>query len=384
MVNTRVNQIYHKIHSAEDALGNAKSMDEKVALGNYIGNLYNSVGRVLGNDIEADMLKVFKSSKQYKKFIKRLDFYEFEMLDHFILKKKVHNAFIGDCMFDTGDSLEALGERERTVTTVLSDKDFYDIFWQFMRSLHLEQLFEKYVKEGKIYNTHFDEVRNNVLGYTVFNPMEIDTDIFIGDFHNDIDSMFTLAHEFGHVYDFNEFQGDIKDYNQYFYQSFYGEVFSRAFEKLFLDYLIQNNILLEEAKDKLFETSNINYEYLLGAYMLTLVPDDYLKYGHYEGIDKESFVQLVKYDFEDEDVIRNYIMDSTYFSVSEDLTYSYGSILSFFVKNAIDEGGFKHPFIRDFLKIRTNMFQESFLEKENITPAEYIKYHDEGIKILKK
>ena len=50
--------------------------------------------------------------------------------------------------------------------------------------------------------------------------------------------MLTLAHEFGHVYDLNSFSGDAQDYNRYVYMSFYHEIVSKLFEKLFIEYLI--------------------------------------------------------------------------------------------------------------------------------------------------
>jgi hypothetical protein len=383
MVNRQVEQLYHKAHSAEDILCKIHRLDEKVALKNYIGNLYDFIGRVSGNNVGLDMHRIFGDKKQYEKFQKQLDYYELKMLEHFILKKKVHNSFIGDCMFGIGDSLEALGGREDVKETILSDKDFYDIFWQFMNSYHLDSLFEEYVKEGKIYSADFDN-KNNEYGYTIVDPFTYDSDVFVINFQNTLSSMFSLAHEFGHVYDYKRFCGGIKDYNEYFYQSFYEEVFSRTFEKLFLDYLVKNNILLKEAEDKLFETAFTNYEYLLGAYILTLFPDYYIEDGYYEVVDDETVLQLVKHDFEDEEVIRDFIKDGTYFSVSEDFTYSYGSILSSFMKNAIQEDGFDHPLIEDFLKIRSKMFQESFLERNDITPDKYVRYHDDEIKVLKK
>ena len=384
MVNRQVEQLYHKAQSAEEILCKIHSLDEKVALKNYIGNLYHFISKISGNNVGLDIHRIFGDENHYKEFLKQLDYYELKMLEHFILKKKVHNSFIGDCMFPTGESVEALGERYFQDETILSDKDFYDIFWQFMNSYHLDSLLEEYVREGRIYATSYDKNGDNCLGQTLLNPLKDDGDIFVVNFQNTLSSMFTLAHEFGHVYDYKRFYGGVEDYNEYFYQSFYGEVFSRTFEKLFLDYLIQNRILLDEAEDLLFESSSFNYQFLLASYLLTLIPDNYLKDGNYETINKETFFQLVKDDFADEDVIRGYIMNSTYFSVSEDFTYAYGSILSSFMKKAIQEDGFDHPLIEDFLKIRTKMFQESFLERNDITPDKYVRYHDDEIKVLKK
>ena len=79
-----------------------------------------------------------------------------------------------------------------------------------------------------------------------------------------------------------------------------------------------------------------------------------------------------------------YIQNITYFDVGEDFNYTYGNILSLYLKGSIEEDGFDNPMMNDFLEKRDNLFTPEFLSRRDITPSGYQKKHSMDMKILKK
>lgn len=374
--------LYHRLQVANKLLKGSHDKDEKVALFNYIANLYYSIGRVSNMEINASEKKVFGSHKNFRKLMRRFDLYKLKMLENCVKYKDFHSDFLGDILVVVEDDINELEDRKPIDTSSLSEDDFYTIFFDFMKTYHLEKLFDKFIKEKRIYKIIGD--CDISLGFTLFNPINHDSDIFVKDFGYDINSLFILAHGFGHVYDFNHFDRAVSFYNQYFHQSFYGEVLPKTFERLFLNYLFQNNILDNEAIDKLFEMELLNYDYLLGSYILSLLDGKLLIDEKYRTLSYQDLINRIKKYFISEEEIMLYIQNITYFDVGEDFNYTYGNILSLYLKGSIEEDGFDNPMMNDFLEKRNNLFTPEFLSRWDITPSGYQKKHSMDMKILKK
>ena len=305
------------------------------------------------------------------------------MLYGFVLNKDFHADYMGEAVSGVEENFTDVLEEEISSTTTLNRDDFYDIFFQFMKSINLEKLFDKFIKEKRIYST-VTPLEEGSLGFTLYNPIDSDIDIFIYDFKYNIHTMFTLAHEFGHAYDLDKFNEGIFIYNRYFYQSFYGEAISKTFERLFLDYMLKNKILYKESKDKLFESEIINHDYILGAYMLSLLPDNILHDGSYANISRDKFVTMIKNNFVDEESIRNFIYGTVSFDLMENFIYAYGNILSMFLSESIKSSGFSNDLMEEFLRIRSNLFNEEFFREWGMGPHDYVKLHKKEIECLKK
>lgn len=384
MVDTHnTKKLYTQLDIACKELKKAKNSDERVALVNYIGNLNAAIATMEDEKIIFDKGRIYGSHKNQKKFLKKLDIYEDRMLDSFVLNKDFHSNYMGEVLSGIEDNMAEIPEEKISPTTMLKESDFYDIFYQFMKSIKLDKLFDKFIKEKKIYSTITPFSEGN-LGFTLYNPVNKDIDIFVNDFEYNIHSMFTLAHEFGHAYDLNNFNEDISVYNKYFYRSFYGEVISKTFERLFLDYMLKNKILLKESQDKLFESEMINHSYILGSYMLSLLPDSLLHDGSYANLDKDKFITMIKNNFIDEDSIRKFIYESVAFDLIEDFTYAYGDIISMFIHESVRDCGFSNDLVEEFLRLRSNLFDEEFMRKWGMGPENYVKLHKKEIECLKK
>ena len=383
MYRTDTKKLYEEVNKGYVSLKNAKNTEEKLALANYIGNLYRSISAVQDEELEIKEKTVFGSHKNFQKIFKKIDLYEMKMLENFVSEKDFHQKYLKKIVLGIEDKFKKINDDKNSKTTFLSFDDFYLIFYDFMKSINQEKLFEKFHKEKRIYRSNTRECEN-LLGHTVFNPISGDIDIFIDDFNYTVHSMYSLAHEFGHVYDNTNFNESIDNYNRYFYQSFYGEIFSKLFERLFLEYMIKNNILIDEAKDELLFMEFINYEYLLGSYMLTLLGDEYLLSNSYQYMSREKFFEMIESKFANPEYIYEFILNSTYFDIGEDFTYTYGDIISMFLKIQVENYGFDNDLISEVLKFRSGMFDSKVFEKYDFDSDRYIKLHNKEFKLLKK
>lgn len=383
IVENSTSELKKKIYESTKDIKETKNVAERIALSNYIGNVSQAINCVEDGNIIVPDKKIYGSLKNRRKFHKKLDVYEDRMLNNFIRNKKYHCSYMGEVLSGVEENFLEVEDSELSPVTVLSDSDYYDIFFQFMKSINLEELFDKFIKDRKIYSTELD-YNEGCLGFTIFNPLKRDSDIFIKDFEYDIHSMFTLAHEFGHVYDLDHFDDTIEKYNDYFYKSFFGEAISKTFERLFLDFMIKNNILFEESKDKLFECNLINHDYVLASYMLSLLPDKYIENNSYLRLTKDKFLDIIKKYFISEEAIKDYVYNSVSFGISEDFVYAYGDILSMFMKEYIDEDGLSNDMLEEFFRSRCDVFSEEFMRKWGMGPANYVKLHEKQLQYLKK
>ena len=383
MFKTDTRKLFEEVTRGYNQLKNAKNSQERVALANYIGNLYVNIASVQDEDVFVSKKTIFGSNKNYKKFNKIVDIYEMKMLENFVAQKNFHRDYLKRILSGVNSNLRGIENDEIDKTSVLSVDDFYSIFYDFMKSIKQDELFDKFYTEGRIY-AYDSDADLDYLGNTEFNPISGETNIFVGDYKYDINSMFTLAHEFGHAYDWSKFNKSVEDYNRYFYQSFYGEVFPELFERLFLKYLIDNNILVDDAENKLIEREEVNREYLLGAYILSLLDDEYLLSTSYQYLSREKLFELVGSNFSVDDDIKEFILNSTYFNIMEDYRYAYGDILSMFLKIQVENYGFDNDLIDEILRIRCDMFDKSIVEKYSFNPTRYKILHRNEIKMIKK
>ena len=120
-------QLYAELGEASRFLRNSKSVAEKIALSNYIGNVCNSICSVNDMDINFlfDKKQVFQNSKNYHKFLKKVDIFENRMLEHFILKKNFHNNFVDDVLAEVIEDVNTIVDEEFISSNVLTENDFY-------------------------------------------------------------------------------------------------------------------------------------------------------------------------------------------------------------------------------------------------------------------
>jgi hypothetical protein len=384
MIRTESTQkLCEKLELAKRQLKNARTREEIMAISNYIYLLDDSIGLVSPTNIVNPDKLDYLDDKTNGIMDKKYFTHEGKMIRNYLSQKDFHEKFFERLSKKTEHIMHQIEEDEYSGTTSLTEEEYYNIFFEFMNKIGLAKYFDKYVRGKRIYttSTSFEE---NTLGYTLFNPITKDSDIFIGDLEYDIFSMFTLAHEFGHIYDLNHFNDGVENYNEYFYQSFNGEAVSKTFERLFVDFLIEHNILVDEAKDQMFDMVNYNYEYLLSAYIISLIPDIMLIDGSYLKMSPTKLYKLVERFFNKKNHVRKFINKCSNFELKETYMYAYGDVYSLFLKDRIKQDDYSLNALNEFFEFRSEIFNPDMLERLRIDPKGYVKLYKKDIELLKK
>lgn len=383
MINRGTKNLRKQLTEAERLIKTVGGIDEKVALANYIGNLYRTI-LCMGYDVTLNKKKCFGNRRNYNKFIKKLDIYSDQMLNNFILRKDFHSSFFGEVLPDVEDEMMKICRlRFNTDDSTFSEKDFIDVFYQFMDSLSLGELFDKFYDNNKIYSSVVGSDKNN-LGFTLYNPLNRCTDLIVKDLKFDLSGMNTLAHEFGHAFDLENFTGDVATYNKFFYTSFYGEVISRLFERLLFRFLLSKGIKAEAVKDKIIDFECLNFDFLMDAYILSLLDSDFLQGDDYLDCDSTVLYNMVKsYFFEDADIL-GYIERMDDIDLSEVFNYAYGDIVSLFLCEEVEKNGFSSELVDYFFQNRCKPFDESFLRECGFGPGNYAKLYAKETQLIKK
>ena len=372
--------LYQRIHTAKKLLKDSADLEEKIALYNYIENVYKYISIVDNKDFCNSKKHIFGGLKNYKKYINKNFLYEDEMVDNFILNKDYISKYLKNIVKGVDDLTPDVIDSDIKIYQELNVKDFNDIFYQFMRSINLEEFFDNYSKNNSFFNYRF---RNDkVYGATLYNPVNGDTDILIGDFIYDINALFALTHETGHMFDMKYFNKDIKSYNNYFYKSFYNEVCSKLFERLFFNFMINNDILKEEAKVLLFNTIDDNYWFVFGCYMMSCLSDDLIISDEYSELSPEEIYNNVKKYFDYEVV--SFLEEKEPFNLQDDFSYAFGDIISMFLFDSINKYGFNNDLINKFIDERDKMFRKEFLKENGLSSDNYIELYKKELKLLRK
>jgi len=376
-------KLYEKLEIAKRQLKNARSREEVMAISNYMYLLDDSIGLVSPSiDLGTDKID-FLDNKTNGVMDKKYFTHEGKMIRNYLAQKEFHEKLFERLYKKTRHLIHSIDKDEYSGITDLTEEEYYNIFFEFMNKLGLAKYFDKYVRGKRIYTTK-SSFEKNTFGYTLFNPITKDSDIFIDGLEYDIFSMFTLAHEFGHIYDLNNFDESIERYNEYFYQSFNGEAVSKTFERLFLDFLIENNILRDEAIDQMLDMINYNYDYLLASYIISLIPDILLIDDSYLDLTPTKLYKLVERYFSKKNHVRKFINRCNDFELKETYTYAYGDVYSLFLKDRIKQDNYSLDSLKEFFEFRSEIFDKEMLDKLRIDTKSYVKLYKKDIDLLKK
>lgn len=371
------------VTDAHIQLKNARSLEERLAIANYLGNLYSSI--ICMGDVNFKFNKNHSfggGKKRYDEIMGGLDEYSDAFILDFLHNKKFHNAYFGEILPEYEEELVDLGSLTFDEDPKLSRKDFLAILSEFMNSLGQKDLFDKYYS-GHIYSSVIGQSEGN-LGFTLYNPISKDTDLFVRKLQYDINSLNTLVHEIGHGFDLSVLDDGIESYNRYFYLSVFGEVISKLYERLLFRFLVKNNICANSAKDKYVDFSIISHDYFLMTYLLSSLEDILLKSDKYIDCDSEYLASKVEEFVLDKKDIIEFFDRMGEIDLSESLSYAYGDVISLFLCDDVEKAGFTSDSFRDFLKERADFFNPDYLKRNGFGPKEYIKLYKDECRFVKK
>lgn len=379
-------EILEELDFCLKCLNEEKERDVRFALYNYIQNLLR-VLREIGSNYTMRKSDIFKDLKMYQKFQKQEKLYKKMFNDNFCFYKDFFADYLNDILVRT-ESLfyKYIEDNEYSLENdELSEKEFLDIFFGFCNKLGIGYLFDNVV-DGKILSFDRKITDGNYLGLMIHNPLNGNSHILVDDFSYNIDSMFTLAHEMGHVYDVASFNSKltVSKYNDYMYKSLNVEVLSKLFEKLLLDYLIDNNIKKNVVIDKLIDGFIVEHDYIYSLYVLSLLDDRYIDSDRYLDISKDRLFDLVSKYFEDKKEVYDTIKNNDFLLI-DDAVYAYGEIISLFLEDDVRDCSLSNSFLfNKFMDERFLEFSYNFMESNGFSPSKYQELYEKRLKLIKK
>ncbi len=380
MLNRDLKPLYQKLEQAKKDVLRLQDDDDLLAMGNYIGNLYLALACMGDMEIKPDKNKFLGSSENYKRFIDHLNVYNDQLLENFLLNKDFHASYIGEVLPEIEEELPGLCELPEVDSYQLSPQEFADILYGFLESIGLVPLFERYMDEKRIHHTIVGVSGSN-LGSTLHNPFRHDTDLFVKQFEPTYNHMTTLVHELGHAYDLEQFHGNIKEYNTYFYLSYYGEVISRLVERLLHRYCLKNGLVLPLVKSAYVDYQELNHDYYICGYILSLLTPEMLKN---DCNDAAAIVKQVKDYFIEGSPVEKFVKTAQELSMPEAYPYLYGDVLSMFLADDVEKNGMNSEMMQYFFSHRAEPFQEEFLRECGFGPGNYAKLYRKEVELAKK
>ncbi len=371
-----------RLEEAKALIRKAKDEDESMALANYIEGLCDSIVAMGKEDYKINSNEVFRNKRIQNSCIRKVNVFADGLTRNFVLNKGFHQDFLGEILPEVEKELYSIYEVPLLPDDILTEKEFFDILYMFLSYYNLDSEFHDFYNNGHVFSTISPVEYYS--GYALYNPISMDSDIFITDFKYSFSRMNTLVHEFGHAMDINRLTGGVIEYNNYFYNSIYGEVFSRLMERLLHQYCLNNGIFTDQVRDSYIEFEDVNHDLLLQSYILSLLDDQFIySYGYME-CDSNVVLRKVKKYFTDENAVREFLEESFGIPLSEALNYAYGDIISMFLADEVQRYGLSNELVNYFLQNRVSFFSEDYMRECGFGPQNYVELYKKEIELIKK
>lgn len=363
-----------------------KNREIKFALYSYIENL-DGVLKTLGSGFKIKRKDIFKSEREYQKFKNKFNLYEKKFVSNFCYYKDVHSDFLNGILVRIEPSFyeKIEGCQYSKQSNAFTKEEFITVFHDFCEELGIVYLFDSLI-DKKIISFDMNNYDSKYYGLMLHNPLNGNSHVLVNNFSYNVDSMFTLAHEMGHVYDTECFNSSssVSKYNKYMYNSLNIEVVSKLFENLLLDYLIKNNIKKEVAIDKLIDDLIIGHDNMFSTYIISLLDDEYIENDRYKYMSNDYFSSLVSKYINSKsgelNNISNYNLD-----LIDDIVYTYGDIISLFLKEYVSSCKLSNSLeFNKFMSERFNPFNDKFISDNGLTPKKYEELYKKRLELVKK
>ncbi len=381
MIQHTAKPIMKRIVEAEELLKSIHDPEERLAIENYIGNLYDSVHE-LEKTPNTFSFENYLGAKEFNRFCSRRISYERKWFQKFLKDKKFHEIYLRNILIGQEEDIEELSDFSFPSDPPISRKKLVEILYAFFEDMGFVDLFDQYYRQQHIFAIGKNQKGNNV-GYLEFNPVSKSGEIFVRNFKNDVSTLKIIAHEMGHVVD-HTFDQDVPSFNQQVFASFYGEVLSRLFEKRMEHFLLLNNILPSSTKDAIVSSAIIHHSDVLEALIFSLMSKDCLRHYEYFSWDVDTFKKKMKRHFLDSFNYKQSLRKIQSADITNVYRYAYGDIISMFLLEEIEKNGVSGDLFDYFMERRCDLFDQKFMFEGGFEPEEYIRMYQDEIKLVKK
>ena len=369
--NENPNVVKEEIEKIKDNILVSKpnTMSDNFDMLEFILSVYEDVF----NEMDMDAYYLFKGNKKlFSSFKDRYVSSAKKYSENFIKNKDFHNEFSRRVLNKFKKNFPYTIRRDLN----LKEEEMLDIMYSFLDDeFDNSDEFRKLVEGGKIFLSDLsdeDSSTEKTGGYTMYNYVTNNSMITISDnkMIKDIKLMSILMHEFGHVMDDIEkskfrSRKEIINYN---FTSSYVEVYSLLYEKLFYDYLINNNIYRDSALYNLgsfFEGIYYNFIELFYA----TIPDNI-------SIDSNRHLKYSCAEYDNVELGIEY-------GLRNNVSYGYGGVLANYLASIKheNEDRFNNKMI-NFNNARFGIFDEDIFDKLDTSTDEVIGYLNKDLKKL--
>ena len=317
--------------------------------------------------------------------IKRL---ESNSLNDFLSKKEFHLDFCERFLKGVSEIEYSDLSSYKYGNTKIAPSDKYALFIEFLENYYPNyiELFNYLVNNGRIFKINsLEEAESNysydASGVSIYNPYSLEYYIFVKENKVSGIELASLAHEFGHVCDYENLIDNTskKDYSYYTFKSPFIETISSMFELEFSDFCINNHLDINATKADLQDFYlNIIYHFS-ELNLICNLPDYILKSDKYKNISKEKLYKIASESCE-------LAVDCDDFCEPQELNYNYNieygygrflaTYFNYLRKN--NPSKFSESFDR-FLKIRNGYFPENLYQELGTTIEDMSKIVKEEI-----
>ena len=130
MINTNAQELYEKLTNARNRLKTLSEKEERIALINYIENLYSALMDM--NEKPEELNTFLGLGKSYHSFCKDVLQYEKRYLKHFIKMKSFHQDYL-DYILEIIENNLPKPSFDKIQDHYFSRSDFWDIFFSFLK-----------------------------------------------------------------------------------------------------------------------------------------------------------------------------------------------------------------------------------------------------------
>ena len=357
---------------------------ERYVLIDYLYQLHEAYRAMTGTKSELNERRAFRSNSQIRKYTQYIDSLFGKLDEEFVKYKEYHRDFFDAMLSINDDELDDLADTVfSTGYQTMSKEEFSEYFFEFLKEYGLEEMFDKFITGRKIFNRPLNE-NEKYTGTALHDPSKKRTSIMLCDFEYNVPYMLTLGHEFGHAYDLNLLhKKELDTYMRYSYSSVYGETIAMVFEKLFYDFLFRKRYRMDDLKEIYSEFSFEGKNYVLDAYILSLLDDKSIRNLKFDAVSDGEIVDQVSDYFTRCDELRDHL-DGRDLSTWKTPLYAYGDYFSTILKDSVHKEGLDSRLMRKFMSLRTGEFNPDLLEDRGFELEDYQRIYRRDISRLKK
>lgn len=365
-------------------IGVSKNVIERYVLVDYLRQLQNLMDAMNGqmqDDKSSECLGSVRKQKAYYNYIDAL-FSRFDK--NFIKYRDFHSDLFADISNIQSNFLSKfVGSGYLSESYDMSEEEFYQYIFEFLKTYGLEKNFDKLINERRIFSRSLLE-DGKFYGSCLHDPIRNESSIVLCDFRCELPYLFTVGHELGHTYDLKDFcrKNGARRYLEYSYTSCFGEVLSMTFERLFYDFMFEKNYYRDALNDLFLDYEFTCRENALAMCILTEFSDDVI-WNEPDNVPKEELIRQAASAFTEPEEISWLILNRN-FDTWQDSVYGYGSFMSTILKENIKNEGLNCLLMKRFLTIRGETFNPKLLEGEDFTVDNYSKIYKKDMLRVKK